>query len=56
VRENHIILLTISIIVVVSRIAAVDKTRLLEKIDSPDNAAVDKILDGCSRVLDKKIF
>jgi mRNA interferase MazF len=45
-----------SSVVVVSQVATVDKTRLLEKIGSLDNATVDKILDGCCKTVSKKAF
>jgi len=45
-----------SSVVVVSQIATVDKTRLLERIGSLDNATVDKILDGCRMVIGKEAF
>jgi mRNA interferase MazF len=45
-----------SSVVVVSQVATVDKTRLLEKIGSLDNAVIDKILDGCRMVISKKVF
>jgi mRNA interferase MazF len=42
-----------SSVVVVSQIATVDKTRLIERMGSLDNETVDKILDGCHRVIGK---
>ena len=45
-----------SSVVVVSQVATVDKSRLLEKIGSLDNATVDKILDGCHRTISKNVF
>jgi len=45
-----------SSVVVVSQVATVNKTRLLEKIGSLDNATVDKILDGCIKAISKKVF
>jgi mRNA interferase MazF len=40
-------------VVVVSQIATVDKTRLLERIGSLDNETIEKILDGCRLVIGK---
>jgi mRNA interferase MazF len=45
-----------SSVVVVSQLATVDRSRLLEKIGSLDNATVDKILDGCRRTISKNVF
>src|SRR4030042_2860368 len=43
-------------VVVVSQIATVDKTRLLERIGSLDNETIEKILDGCRLVIGKGVF
>jgi len=43
-------------VVVVSQIATVDKTRLLERIGSLDNETIEKILDGCRLVIGKGAF
>lgn len=43
-------------IVVVSQVATVDKTRILEKIGSLDNEIVEKILAGCRMVISKNMF
>jgi mRNA interferase MazF len=43
-------------VVVVSQIATVDKTRLLERIGSIDKETIEKILDGCRLVIGKGAF
>lgn len=45
-----------SSVVVVSQVATIDKSRLLEKIGSLDEATTDEVLDGCRRVISKKVF
>ena len=42
-----------SSVVVVSQVATIDKTRLLEKIGSLDNTTVDEILNGCRMVISR---
>lgn len=45
-----------SSVVVVSQIATIDKTRLLERIGSLDNVTIEKILDGCRMVIGEGAF
>lgn len=40
-------------VVVVSQVATIDKSRLIERLGSLDNTTVDEILNGCCMVISK---
>ncbi|MCJ7538543.1 MAG: type II toxin-antitoxin system PemK/MazF family toxin, partial [Desulfobacterales bacterium] len=43
-------------VVVVSQMATVDKTRLLEKIGTLDKEVIEAVLKGCRMVISSNIF
>jgi hypothetical protein len=42
--------------VVVSQIATIDRTRLLEKIGALNKDLTEKVIEGCQMVISKRIF